>query len=211
MKLPHFLAPLIAGLVLLSGCASPSHSDVSADEKTKPYTDPASGVVLPENVASLERVSMNTDDSDKKNPVSAHYTATSPMIDTAASPMIDAAIRINPTSDTTPDQLLGETIRSLQNNPGFAQTEYRGLKTFGNHPAECTECSFDRPASGDRVTLKIVLFPRGNFLICFTFMVQSAQAEATQGTIDSFIREIITKSTKEVLMAPEEGGSHGQL
>jgi hypothetical protein len=203
MKLPHFLAPLLAGLVLLSGCAGPSHSDASADGKPKPYTDPASGVVLPENVASLERVSMNTDDSDKKNPVSAHYRA--------ASPMIDAAIRINPTSDTTPDQLLGETIRSLQNNPGFAQTEYRGLKTFGNHPAECTECSFDRPASGDRVTLKIVLFPRGNFLICFTFMVQSAQAEATQGTIDSFIREIITKSTKEVLMAPEEGGSHGQL
>jgi hypothetical protein len=215
MNKPLFPAPalaIIAGAFLISGCAAPSDT---SDATTKAYIDPASGVAFPEHAGALDRVSLNTDNPDK-NPVSAHYSAAQPfrtpsqgvgLMQPNLSFYLNGDIRVIPAAETTPDQLLGQTMRAFAKNPNFVQEEYRGAKTFGNERAICTQCSFDRPAWSDRTVFKIAIVPRGNYLVCFTFMVAPSQEKDWQDVIDSFIQTILTKSTKQGYMTPVTSGT----
>jgi hypothetical protein len=215
MNNPLFPAPLltiIAGLVLLPGCAAPPDT---TDAATKVYVDPASGVAFPEHVGAMDRVSLNTDHSDK-NPVSAHYSAAQPfhtpsqgvgLMQPNLSFYLNGDIRVIPAAETTPEQLLGQTIRAFATNPNFAQEDYRGEQTFGNERAFCTQCSFDRPAWSDRTVFKIAIVPRGNYLVCFTFMVAPSQEKDWQAVIDGFIQTILNKSTKLGYMTPVTSGT----
>jgi hypothetical protein len=190
MNLSLFRALIIAFL-LLPACATPPKSSIPDDA----YTDPASGVVFPEHFDSLDRESLNKDDSDK-TPVMAHYTATDPA-------HITADIRLLHASAITPDQLLGQSVHSMETYPNFTQSDYHGQRSFGAETAFCTQCTFDRPASGGPVTFKILIIPRGNYLLCLTFLLPATQEAQSQSLIDTFIQEIVTKSAKhKVLMIP---------
>ena len=197
----YCIAAVAACLILLPGCASPS-----ADGDKKPYIDPLSGVSFPGRVDDLQRLSLNSDDVSDKKPLTAHYAG--------IEPTIDAGVRIIPALQATPDQIISQTVRSLETRPGFAQTDYHGLKSFNHQTAFCTECAFDNPAISGRSTLKIVIVPRGNYLVCFTFLVASSQEQVVQEDIDDFIHDILAGSKKEALMmpafAPSENQGNGQ-
>jgi len=198
MKALLYLAPLLAVAclaLLFPGCAANSKSAHEKPEKDT-YTDPASGVVLPKHVEALDRVSIDDDDPDK-NPVTAHYSP-------AGSPYyLDATIRIIPVDDASPDQLLSQTISSFEKYPNFAQSDYRGSNSFGTPSAFCAECGFDRPDSNDRAILRVVIIPRGNFLLSFTFLTHPAQEQETGPVMDAFIQGILASSAKKpVLMIP---------
>jgi len=153
-KLPLFFFAGFA-VCLLAGCSS--LSDTTTDDATlQPYKDPASGVVFPVHLSALNRISMDT---DGPNPVSAHYTGAQPLhtpeqniglMHANISYFLNATVTVDPSSKGTPDQLLGETIRSCQKYPNFVQGDYRGLRTFGGVTADCTQCTFDRPGWNDR-------------------------------------------------------------
>lgn len=198
MKALLYLAPLLAVAclaLLFPGCAADSKSAHEKPEKDT-YTDPASGVVLPKHVEALDRVSIDDDDPDK-NPVTAHYSPAGPAY------YLDATVRIIPVDDASPDQLLSESIRSDENRPNFAQYDYRGSRNFGTPSAFCAECGFDRPESNDRVIVKIVIIPRGNFLLSFTFLTHPAQEQETGPVMDAFIQGVLASSAKKpVLMIP---------
>ncbi len=132
---------MVAGLFLWQGCAGPFGSKSHVDEKIETYTDPESGVAFPERVDSLDRLSLNKEAADK-NPVSAHYSVTE---HGSAAPGLEADIRVIPAVSANPDQLLGQTIRSVETLPDFARNDYRGSKDFGTERVFCTQCSFKRP------------------------------------------------------------------
>jgi hypothetical protein len=200
-----------AALCLVAGCSSMSQTPPD-DAASKPYKDPASGVVFPVQVSALNRISMDTDDSGK-NPVSAHYTAAQPLhtpenniglMRPNLAFYLNAEVIVEPSARANPDQTLGQTMRDLQKNPNFVQEDFRGMRTFGSVTADCAQCSFDRPAWGDRATFKAVIVPRGAYLICFTFLFQASQEKDWQAVMDSFVQGILTQSTGPVLMAPED-------
>ena len=198
-KFPLSIFIAAAALSLLSGCSA--LSDKAADDNgPQPYKDPASGVVLPAHVAGLDRTSLDTDDDSGKTPVSAHYSAAQ------ASPasFLHAAIIIEPASKASPDQMLGQTIRALQKNPSFEQEDFQGQRSFGGVAADCAQCSFDRPALSDRATFKVVIVPRGGYLVCFTFLVQATQEKDCQPVMDHFVQAVLSQSTGTVLMTPAD-------
>jgi len=188
-------------------------SNKAADDGTpQPYKDPASGVVFPVHVSALNRVSMDTDDPDK-HPISAQYTAAQPLhrpeqtvglMQSSISFFLNATVTVEPAAKASPDQMLGETIRSCQKYPNFVQEDYRGQRTFGGVTAACTQCSFDRPAWNDRATFKIVIVPRGAYLDCFTFLMRASQEKDWQDVMDNFVQGILSQSTASGLMAPED-------
>lgn len=178
----------------LTGCANPAQTE-SAKEKREAYTDPGSGVTFPLRAGGLERVSMSTADDSDKVPVNAHYTR--PDL------LVDAAVRIIPSSQISPEQLLGQTMRAFENQPGFAESPYRGAQVFGNQRASCIECSFAQAPTGNGVIFKAVIVPRSNSLVCFTFTVPAPREEESQSTIDAFIRQILADSTGTVYMRPD--------
>jgi hypothetical protein len=199
-----------AALCLVAGCSSMSDTP-PADPASQPYKDAASGVVFPVHLAGLDRISMDTDDSGK-NPVSAHYTAAQPvhmpsqnvgLMRSNLAFYLNATVILEPAAKASPDEMLGQTVRALQKNPNFVQEDYRGQRTFGAVTAECTQCSFDRPAWGDRATFKVVIVPRGGYLVCFTFLFQASQEKDWQAGMDNFVQGILSQSNGPVLMAPE--------
>lgn len=185
------MLPILGTFCFLAGCASPSDK-TAADSGEQPYKDSDSGVVFPVHVAELSRTSVDVDDSGKR-PVSARYTGAQ---------SLDAAVILERSAKASPDQMLGQTIRVLQKNPNFVQEDYRGQRTFGAVTADCTQCSFDSPAEGGRATFKVVIVPRGAFLICFTLLVPTAQEN--DDVMDHFVQGVLAQSTGAVLMAPED-------
>jgi len=210
----RFAFLIAAGVLILSGCAS--NTDKSDDhDKAAAYTDPDSGVVFPKHAGALERDSLTIDDTGK-NPLRAHYESAE-QVDIPADRtalmksdlrfFLNVDISVIKSSTANPDQLLSQTIRSLQTHPNFVQTDYPGLSKFGNLQAICAQCTFDRPEWKDRATLKIVIIPRGNYLICFTVMSGQTQADQWQAEIDNFIQTIVTRSEKNPVIMGSGSGS----
>jgi hypothetical protein len=208
-KIPPTFFMAGAAICLFAGCSSMTVT--TADDATQQtYKDPASGVVFPVHVSALNRISMDT---DGPQPVSAHYTAAQPLhmpdqniglMHTSISHFLDATVTLEPSAKGTPDQKLGQTVRECQAYPNFVQEDYRGQRTFGAVTAQCIQCAFDRPAWNDRATFKVVIVPRGPYLICFTFLVSATQEKDWQDVIDAFVQGILSQSTAPVIMAPED-------
>jgi hypothetical protein len=197
MKISPSLAACagLALFVFLSGCATQKRPQkdghIVAD-----YTDDDSGVVLPGETTSFDRVLL---DNPEGKPVTARYGSL------VSGLYIEAAVRVLPAFDITPDQLLGQTVRSVEARPDFVQTDYRGQRYFGSIFAHSTQCMFDRSDSGDHVVFKVVVVPHGNYLICFTFLIHPEDEQRAQPYVDSFIQAVVDDSSKrKVLMTPAE-------
>jgi hypothetical protein len=198
----------VLGLLLLAGCAT--NSSPTADTSGPAYVDPDSGVGFPEKVGAMQRVSLNTDDTPP-NFVKAHYTGTQPLrtpdqqiglMQTNLAFFLNAELQVVPAEKESPDQFVSQMIRFYQTRPNFSQETYDGQQTFGNVTATCTQFSFDRPAWSDRCEFKMVVVPRGNYLVCFTFTVNPTQEKDWHDVIDTFIQTILARSNKDVLMTP---------
>ncbi len=64
-----------------------------------------------------------------------------------------------------------------------------------------------KTGSSDPVVFKIVIIPRGNDLVCFTFTVPQRREQEWQDSIDGFVRTVLGKSRKQGYMTPMTSGT----
>ena len=193
------LSVLLAGVFLLSGCGTTpvsNASDLPVDPATQACFHPESGIVFPKCVALQDRVSV-TCGAPGRGCVTAYYTKTKvPVPSPALSYYLNSHVSVIPASASPAEKLIEQYIGACADKAHFTREEYRGKRVFGKEQAQCAQCTFDRSAWNDRATLKVVVVPRGKYLVCFQFLISAVYEQEWQGSIDAFVEEILAQSGK---------------